>query len=133
MHNLIIDTIFYLIVQFCHDSTMFQRFSWCDVSSLCRFLLLCCTENFTIFITIKFFLLKHSVKGKRYFTCQPKYGGFVRPSQIEVGDFPEDDLGFSDEDDEMWMLLTNLFEHLLDKNIWTLLMSLKFRSQLTEG
>ena len=43
-----------------------------------------------------------SVKGNQIFTCPPKYGGFLRPDKLQVGDFPElDDWDAEDEDEEI--------------------------------
>ncbi|EIE84324.1 hypothetical protein G6F46_007024 [Rhizopus delemar] len=39
-----------------------------------------------------------SVQGERYFTCPKNYGGFVRPTKITIGDFPEEDILMSDDD-----------------------------------
>ena len=42
-----------------------------------------------------------TIKGKTYFKCDDKYGIFVRPDIVEVGDFPViDELELSDDDDE---------------------------------
>ncbi|KAK9462511.1 CAP Gly-rich domain-containing protein [Lipomyces oligophaga] len=41
-----------------------------------------------------------SVQGRRYFTANPKFGSFVRPDKITVGNFPPLDDFDLDEDDE---------------------------------
>lgn len=32
-----------------------------------------------------------TVKGQKVFECRPQYGGFLRPDQVEVGDFPPEE------------------------------------------
>ena len=39
-----------------------------------------------------------SVNGERYFECRMKYGAFVRPEKVQVGDFPVEELDLDDEE-----------------------------------
>ncbi len=32
-----------------------------------------------------------SAKGRRIFVCEPNYGGFHKPENVQCGDFPPDD------------------------------------------
>ncbi|WWC90082.1 uncharacterized protein L201_005015 [Kwoniella dendrophila CBS 6074] len=41
------------------------------------------------------------VEGTRYFQCLPRHATFVRPDKVVVGDFPEEDLMASDDEDEI--------------------------------
>ena len=40
-----------------------------------------------------------TVSGKKYFQCKPKYGIFTRPEKIVVGEFKEDELTSSSEEE----------------------------------
>jgi len=42
-----------------------------------------------------------TAKSKRYFKAEPKFGGFLNPIHVEVGDFPEKDILDEDEDEEL--------------------------------
>jgi hypothetical protein len=40
-----------------------------------------------------------SVQGKRYFTCPPSRGAFVRPNRVTVGEFPPENIELDDDEE----------------------------------
>lgn len=48
-----------------------------------------------------FDFILNSCEGERYFECANKYGSFLRPDKLTIGDYPEQDLDGLDDLDEM--------------------------------
>lgn len=53
---------------------------------------------FTILSIYSFIQFSFSVNGVRYFDCGNKYGSFIVPSAVEIGDFPELNDGLDDDE-----------------------------------
>lgn len=50
------------------------------------------------FCLYSFIQFSFSVNGVRYFDCGNKYGSFIVPSAVEIGDFPELNDGLDDDE-----------------------------------
>lgn len=48
---------------------------------------------------VDFSFVPYSVEGKKYFTCPPSKGAFVRPKRVAIGDFPPEELNLDDDEE----------------------------------